>query len=123
MYSDSASQPQHSWNQPRIVCWTEIASTPAGNMRSMISAAGAALMAATSWASWRGPVALRSSLETDSIVDRRAAAAGRAARAPGGSAAQRPVGLGALVSGRDAAASLALNAATWCGAARVATAP
>ena len=71
-----------------------------------------------SWAIWRGPVALRPSLPADSIVDSRAAAAGRAARAPGRSAAQRPFGLGTLVSGRDAAASRALNAATWCGAAR-----
>ncbi len=48
-----------------------------------------------------------------------AAAAGRAARAPGRSAAQRP--FGGAGSGRDAAASRALNAATWCGAARAAT--
>ena len=41
-----------------------------------------------------GPVALRPSLPADSIVDRRAAAAGRAARAPGRSAAQRPFGGG-----------------------------
>ena len=68
-----------------------------------------------SWAICRGPVALSSS---DSIVDSCLEAAGRAARAPGRSAAQRPFGLGALVSGLDAAASLALNAATWCGAAR-----
>ena len=63
---------------------------------------------------------MRPSLPADSIVESRAAAAGRAARAPGRSAAQRPFGTAAAWgSGLDAAASLALNAATWCGAARV----
>ena len=66
---------------------------------------------------------MRPSLLADSIVDSRVVTADRAARAPGCSAAQRPFGLGALVSGRDAAASLALNAATWCGCARAAATP
>ena len=64
---------------------------------------------------------MRPSLPADSIVESRAAAAGRAARAPGRSAAQRP--FGGAGSGRDAAASLALNAATWCGCARTAPWP
>ena len=74
-----------------------------------------------SWATWRaGGVEAVAGDGLDRRQARRGGGPGRGAGRQRGPAARRTRG---FVSGRDAAASLALNAATWCGAARVATAP